>query len=426
MKNYSLLLALTVSSIIGFAQPITIGQKCPDILLKNIYNYPKKEMKLSQFNADLIILDLWGYYCEACIKAFPKIDSLQKKFQGKLQFIAVNIESQQATKEFFAKRKAIRMPAVPFISADTLIAKLFPREFVPWHIWLDKNLVVQYITFGSNATEENIAAFLTGNKPDLYRLENLPNKKDSLKSLSNFFYYSSITQAVPGANRQNDYGVVKSNRFFITEEGAKITVLAKAAMEGIHKIKFKPIDTVILEVKLPEKFNMPSTANTREWEERNKYNYYLMLPEESKDKAYQYMLTDIERFFNIKITMEKRMVHHYVLTRLDTIDRIKTKGGTKTDSLLVSTVRNPVQSKNRYMINCAFTAFSRRWQGWVEGMLQQPFVDETGCHGNIDVVVDAALIDKCTYEGFKKALNKLGFDLVYTTREKSVLVIKDN
>ena len=102
MKKYSLLLVLTVSNIAGFAQPITIGQKCPDILLKNIYNYPKKEMKLSQFNADLIILDLWGYYCEACIKAFPKIDSLQKKFQGELQFIAVNIESQQATKDFFA------------------------------------------------------------------------------------------------------------------------------------------------------------------------------------------------------------------------------------------------------------------------------------------------------------------------------------
>jgi hypothetical protein len=62
----------------------------------------------------------------------------------------------------------------------------------------------------------------------------------------------------------------------------------------------------------------------------------------------------------------------------------------------------------------------------VEGTLEKPFEDETGYQGNIDVSLDAALIDQRTYEGFKKALNKLGFDLVYTTREKSVLVIKDN
>jgi thiol-disulfide isomerase/thioredoxin len=426
MKKYWLIIAWMMYSAASFSQALTIGEKCPDILLKNIYNYPEKEMKLSAFNADLIILDFWGHYCEACIKALPKIDSLQKKFSGKLQFIAVNIESQQATKEFFAKRKAIRMPAIPFISGDTILSKLFPREFVPWHVWLNKDLVVQYITFGHNATEENIAAYLSGNKPGLYRLQNLPNKKDSLKSLADFFYYSSITQAVPGANKTNENGLIKNNRFFITEEGAKITELAKTAIEGIHKIKFKPVDTVILEVKHPEKFSRPATVNTTLWDQQHKYNYYLMLPQESKHKAYQYMLTDIERFFNLTVTMEKRMVHHYVLTRLDTIDRIKTKGATKVDSLMISSLKHPVETNRRYMINCPYEAFSRRWQGWVEGTLEKPFEDETGYQGNIDVSLDAALIDQRTYEGFKKALNKLGFDLVYTTREKSVLVIKDN
>ncbi|RXK58851.1 TlpA family protein disulfide reductase [Lacibacter luteus] len=426
MKKYCLIIALLLYSAGGFAQAITIGEKCPDILLKNIYNYPKKEMKLSGFNADLIILDMWGYYCEACIKALPTIDSLQKKFAGRLQFIAVNIESEAATKAFFAKRKAIQMPGVPFVSGDTVLSKLFPRAFVPWHVWLDKNLVVQYITFGSNATEEHIAAFLSGNKPDLYGLENLPTKKDSLNSLRDFFYYSTITQTVPGANRNNDYGVIKNNRFFLTEEGAKITGLAQTAMEGLHNIKFKPVDTVILEVKQPEKFRRPASVSTTTWDQQHKYNYYLMLPQERKDKAYEYMLTDIQRYFNITITMEKRMVNHYVLIRLDTIDRIKTKGGVKADSLMISSVKHPVDSKNRYMINCPFAAFSRRWQAWVEGILQQPFKDETGYEGNIDVVVDAALIDTHTYDGFKKALNRLGFDLVYATREKTVLVIKDN
>ncbi|NCU03363.1 MAG: TlpA family protein disulfide reductase [Chitinophagaceae bacterium] len=427
MKKISLQLALLISTAASFAQAIKIGEKCPDILLKNIYNYPKKEMKLSGFKADLMIIDFWSYHCVICLRALPEIDSIQKKFAGKLQFIAVNIESEKSTKEFFAKRKAIRMPVIPFISGDTVLSKLFPREFVPWHVWLDKDLVVRNITFGHNATEENIAAFLSGKAPSLYQLAELPNKKDSLRSLSDFFYYSSITESVPGAEKRNDNGIIKDNRVFITEEGAKIIRLAQVAVTGIYNINFKPVDTVILEVSYPEKFKRPAgTADITAWDQQNRYNYYLMLPQQNKHKVYQYMLTDIERFFNIKITMEKRLVNHYVLKRLDTIDRIKTKGGAKVDSLMISTARNPIDAKNRFMINCSFAAFSRRWQAWVEGMLKQPFVDETGYQGNIDVTIDGALIDQCTYDGFRKALNRLGFDLVYTTREKSVLVIRDN
>ncbi|MBS4063493.1 MAG: TlpA family protein disulfide reductase [Chitinophagaceae bacterium] len=421
------LLFLALSCSAGFSQTLTVGQKCPDILLQNLYNYPQKQMKLSSFKADLIILDFWGYYCEACIRTFPSIDSLQKKFQGKIQFIAVNNESEAQTKSFFDKRKYLRMPSIPFLSGDTVLSKIFPREFVPWHVWLDKDLRVQYITFGQNATEQNITAFLNNRKPDLYQLVALPRVKDSLGSLDNFFYYSAVTQAVQGTTKQNDYAVEKNNKVYVTEENATVISLAKIAVAGALSINFTPVDTVILEVKDSSKFKRPlDISNALAWDQQNRFNYYLMLPLQQKDKAYKYMLTDIERFFNISIAMEKRWINHYVLVRLDTVNRIKTKGGPPIDSLRISSFKFPVFSTKRYMQNISFKTFSQRMQGWIEGILKQPFLDETNFQGNIDVILNAALLDSHTYEGFKKALNEVGLDLVFQKREKSVLVIRNN
>jgi len=147
------------------AQRLKIGEKCPDKILKHVFNFKTDSLRLSQFNVDLIILDFWGLSCISCIQAFPKIDALQKKFNGRVQIIAVNKQTLEHTADFFAKRKKIQIPSVPFITQATLLSEWFPQEFVPWHVWLDKNLIVRYITFGHNATEENIEAFLNKKYP---------------------------------------------------------------------------------------------------------------------------------------------------------------------------------------------------------------------------------------------------------------------
>lgn len=57
----------------GKSQEIKIGQKCPEVFLKNIINYDRNEIRLSDFRGKLVILDFWSTSCSACIQAFSKI-----------------------------------------------------------------------------------------------------------------------------------------------------------------------------------------------------------------------------------------------------------------------------------------------------------------------------------------------------------------
>src|SRR5690348_7254234 len=71
---------------------LRIGDKVPDIEFA-LVNYPTQKARLSDFAGKLIILDFWATWCTGCLHNFPKMDSLQKEFKGKLQVILVNKKS---------------------------------------------------------------------------------------------------------------------------------------------------------------------------------------------------------------------------------------------------------------------------------------------------------------------------------------------
>src|SRR5260221_11557354 len=69
--------------------PIYIGEKMPDISLTNFIHPPDRIMKFSDLRGKLVILELWNTWCSSCIALMPKLDSLQKEFNNKIQIILV-------------------------------------------------------------------------------------------------------------------------------------------------------------------------------------------------------------------------------------------------------------------------------------------------------------------------------------------------
>src|SRR5829696_2286085 len=85
-------------------KPVRIGQPVPDVSLDKLVNYPASTIKLSDFRGKLLILDFWATWCSPCIAAFPKLDSLQRKFGDKLQILSVTKESKSIVKQFLSKQ----------------------------------------------------------------------------------------------------------------------------------------------------------------------------------------------------------------------------------------------------------------------------------------------------------------------------------
>ena len=168
--KYVFAVCILLTGWCAHSQRLRVGDTLAFMSLPEVINYSSNEIDLRTFKGKLIILDFWQTSCTQCIKSFKKLDSLQQQFNEFVQIIAVNNESKDSTERFFRKRQTIKLPSIPFITADTTLSRLFPRHFAPWIVWIDRNGVVQYITDGNSVNDKAIQEFLAGRMPEIKQL----------------------------------------------------------------------------------------------------------------------------------------------------------------------------------------------------------------------------------------------------------------
>ena len=414
------------------SQEIKIGQKCPEIVLKNIINYDRTEISLSDFKGKIVILDFWSTTCSACIQAFPKIDSLQNQFKDQLQFIAVNREKNEATVNFFKKKSHIKKPDIPFATEDTLLSKLFPHIFVPHHVWIDKSGIVRYITDGHNATAEHINAFLNGNDLSLHEKKYEANffyespliALTDKKGIENLESYSLLMHCISGISFGNAIGntMGTGKGYHITQTCASILQLYSIAFGEDGKHDFSNSNTVMLEVKDKSKYLIPTDNNLMdEWLSSYSYNYELMVPAAESKEIFKKMQQDLLRYFNLKGIIEKRNVKCVALVRINTRDKLKTKGGKPVTNFWILS-----NDSIRFMINQDFDKFATALSSSYQNVgFVRPFINSTNYKGKIDIQLSVDAFDKFDVNKLNKELNKYGLALREQNSIREVLVLKN-
>lgn len=426
---YTCLSLFTVSTN---AQELKIGNICPDVPLKNIINYSVAETRLYDFKGKFLILDFWGTGCAACIRAFPKLDSLQKRFKDKLQIIAINKESLDSTIHFFKRMKHIKKPAIPFVTEDTALSKLFPHIYVPHHVWIDSNRIVQYITDGHNATAEHIERFLRGN--DLVLNEKKYEAKyeyDSpllalmdKKGLDNLESYSLLMHCVSGisfGNRADSFGL-KKNAYHIVQNCTSILELYSIAYSENGKHDFSSSNTVLLEVKDKSRYMIPTNDNLMDkWSSNDSYSYELMLPAGQSKEIYKKMQQDLLKYFNVKGVIEKRSVKCLALIRINSKEALKSKGGNPStnfwklsgDSIKFMTNQDFEMFTNALSIAYKHIGFAR------------PLIDKTNYRGRIDIQLSSDAFDNFNIDKLNAELYSYGLALRETNCLREVLILKE-
>ncbi len=146
------------------AKGIQIGQALPDVAITNIHNYKDKDGKpattanLSDFRGKLLILDFWATWCSPCVAMIPKMDSLQKVFGDKVQFLSVTYQSEKEVLPFLEKFEKQRGKHydLPIVTSSKELHKLFPHTTLPHYVWVDGGGVVNAITGHEEVNAENI------------------------------------------------------------------------------------------------------------------------------------------------------------------------------------------------------------------------------------------------------------------------------
>jgi len=408
----------------GNAQSLKIGEKCPDLILSNTINYTSEELRLSQKKPKLILLDFWSPICLSCIQAFPHIDSLQQEFEEQVLIATVTATAKDSVLSFFKNRPFLKLPRVPFVTTDTVLHKLFEPKFLPWHVWLDSNLVVRYITDGSNATGSNIQAFLNGENLDLYQLVGLPEKPKINNNNSQLKYYSYIAPCVPGT-KNIDEGGASDGKVYFSKECTSIIDLVKWVLGKIDNQYYDYKYPLVIEATDKERFSNSNHIPKNTWVQKYSFSYYLMIPSEKGKKMYDFALSDIERYFGIKVLKEKKELPCLILQKDKRFTTLKTKGGEPIDNLNVNTIVHPVYSNKRYIRNMPFQVFANKIKTWSEYVTRIPFIDETGINYNIDISFEGDMIDSMQISKWNEAFAKYGLALVRGTRFVDAIVIQD-
>ena len=412
-------------------QELAIGDRCPEVQLVNYANDEIKSFSLSDLRSKLIILDFWGTGCTSCLKAFPKIDSLQKEFGKEIQFILVNKESPDSTRRFFAKRNKIKVPDVPMVMGDSILHTLFPHLFIPHHVWLDSNSFVNYVTEGYNATEKNIRYFLEGKYLQLSLKRDIVIEDDLLMSRipdwkKNVEYYTALSHCIPGLDLGNSItstnGSRDANRILLN--CCSITQLFQVAFSERNRFNLEPSNTIILEVTDKMKYAIPKDADKlAEWYKERSYYYELLIPPGKSKDLFKTMQKDLQSFFDVDARVEKRKIKCLLLITKGSLDKLKTKGAKPATNFWRMS-----DDSVRYLKNQPFDQIVSWLSRIPIGLnLSTPFINLVKFTGNVDFEIKASIFnaDHFNLPGLSKALQQYGLDLVERVYLTDVLVISD-
>jgi thiol-disulfide isomerase/thioredoxin len=407
------------------AKGIQIGQRVPDITINNIHNYKSTTAKISDFKGKLLILDFWATWCSPCVAMIPKMDSLQKQFGDKVQFLSVTYQSEKEVMPFLSKleQQHKKHYNLPIITDSKELHTLFPHISLPHYVWVGADGKVKAITESKEVTKDNISKMLSGNT-EMVKKSDFKIAYDSSKPFlingnggdgSNLLYHSVLTPYTEGIS--GGYNFTKVSNISprkITATNYTMLKLFRLAY-GADEIYFG-WNRLILEVKDTTNLRSKATGNSYlKFLNNNAYCYELIVPPYQSTNAFKIMREDLLKFFpKYTVAREKRFTKCLVLKSKIKNNNFHSIGGT---------VINQFNGMSCNIQNSTFEIFTTRLEVLYLQNSPYPIVNGTGYNGRIDLLLDADL-SKVT--DINQALLKYNLEFVVQDWEAEVLVIKDN
>lgn len=407
--------------------PLGLGDTLPPLRLEGVLNHPGGRLDLADYRGRWLILDFWATWCSPCISMFPKTDSLEHQFGGKLAFLPVTYEGEAEVKRAFARRKALQGLQPPLVHSDQQLQALFPHKELPYYVWIDPQGVVRAMTGPGEVRADRIAAILQqGEAVSLLQQKeeevSLPfDRRQALVQLNPVLpaealqYSSTLTGYIKGLEGFYSYSPPHSER------GARI-LIANFPLLSLYRTAYMTpteyygLNRVIMEVEAPEELLVDKSGDAyRDWLRSGRgYCYELRLPPPLGEQAFSLMQQDLERLFPVyqaRVEMRKHPV--VALVRRGRGKKLSSGGGKPGLQLSPYGVR---------MQNASLDALMVRLNVSYQQGASGPLVNLTGESGPVDLQIDAEMSD---LEAIRKALQPYGLDLVEKKAKIPVLVIRD-
>ncbi len=418
-----------------------VGKPMPDFTLNDIQYYDKQKATLKDFRGKWLILDYWNRLCKTCIASFPKVNTLRKKFKGKVEFVLVGRNDGKhysGANKIFQRVQAEHDLDLPLVYDANLHEKAGLTS-VPHIIWIDDKGIVRAVTLGSDLNAENLEAFLSGETPEVSHKPNANEEQemrvayDREKPLlinnnggkaTNFLYRSLLTgkneyvfdASVPSfffpfnKKTKHKFSVVNSGIQYLYKLAYGDTIRSSPNSGGRPNTYGKWWRDIIFEVSDSSDFEVDWNSG------KGIYCYELIVPEDKEANTLfrqKMMQKDLHNYFGYHVMVETRLMPYWkVIANKEAKKKLITKGA-ETDRR--GDFIHEVELINMSMVDLIRTM-------WSYHQIGPPFIDETGINHNIDIKLNGKLSN---FEAFRHALGEHGLELVKSKKEMKVIVIRD-
>ena len=136
-----------------------VGEQAPQFTLTTMAS---ETIHSRDLKGGTYLLDFWASWCSPCVAKFPKLQELDKKFDGRMQVIAVNVDDKEfaARAEKIIKQYRLTWPHVMNkMGVADPIWKLFgsmgvTRMSIPLYVLVDRFGFIQYAGHGGTDLKE--------------------------------------------------------------------------------------------------------------------------------------------------------------------------------------------------------------------------------------------------------------------------------
>lgn len=113
---FCLLLALSISGCTNTPNAGLVGKAAPDFTIQD----SDHTVSLHQFRGKIVILNLWGSWCEPCIEETPSLNRLQARMGDKVIVLGVSMDANDLAYHAFLKRYNVNFLTVRDVNKEAV------------------------------------------------------------------------------------------------------------------------------------------------------------------------------------------------------------------------------------------------------------------------------------------------------------------
>jgi len=383
-------------------------------------NYTDARINSASFKGKALILDFWGTWCAPCVKAFPKLDSLQKKYSGKLYILPVTQEDKKYVASFMKKMEKNNKTHLTSVVNDQRLYKLFPHNTVPHYVWINSEGIVKAITQKEDLTAANIEKLIGNRSMDLEvksfieRDTMAYNRFQAPLTDPNVMRYNIFMKYIPGiVGGSGGY-----DNSISVQNGGILTLFSVAYGNGTTKFfggfdnkKLITDDSAyITDHSGPGNWSSLYRGN---WIMEHGYNYALKVPDEEAPKKYDIMRAQLKEYFPfLSATIDHQKRTCLVLKRVGDNKKFESE-----NNGVFKLVRNAYTfSCNKMPMNSFLFVLRIYYQNFPE------IINETGYTGAVDFNFEGEV---GKIDVLNEGLKKYGLLLSKEERDTEILVLTD-